>query len=72
MNQTALPVPNPDDWLSIKAVLRALGISRSTLYAWQSEGIIRTYTVAGRPAFWRAEVDEIRQARARIGKGPDA
>jgi len=73
----ALPLPNPDDWLSTAEACSRLVVTRRTLERWgepteNGVPILRRYTVAGGPAYWRAEVDALVSARRLLGQQPPA
>jgi hypothetical protein len=68
-HDTALPVPNPDDWLARAEAMRLLGIgSHVTLARMVRSGALTVYRPAGDgpPMYWRAEVLELAAARARV------
>lgn len=65
----SLPLPNPDDWLSTSEALRILDVTHVTLYRWSTgpRRILRKYTAVGSkyPMYWRADVEDLRDARDR-------
>jgi len=73
---TALPLPNPDDWLSQAEVLRRAGVSTVTVHRWTTGPgkILRSYRPVGAswPMYWRADVEDLIESRKRLGlhRGP--
>lgn len=69
-SQTALPLPNPDDWLTRAAAAEVLGVDPATVSRMVEKRRLKAYAPATGPGdtrppamFWRAEVDQLREAR---------
>jgi excisionase family DNA binding protein len=69
MNQHPLPIPNPTDWLTVKAVAALLGVSPRTVERLAEKGTLTAYRPYGAPKektpamFWRDEVNKVVDAR---------
>lgn len=73
--QQALPLPNPGDWMTGARAAELLGVDRCTISRMVADGILRAYLPQCTPnktqrfnLFWAAEVEELRQARIRVGR----
>ena len=65
-----MPEPNPQDWATWAHVQSVLGVSRQTVIRMVAEGLLTQYRIAGgHPVFWLSEVQELREARERCGRG---
>ncbi|MCP2036965.1 helix-turn-helix domain-containing protein [Chryseobacterium sp. HSC-36S06] len=56
-NHVVAPLP-PKEILTIKDVCELLGINRTTLWAWEKKGTIKSYGIEGRKFFKRSEILE--------------
>lgn len=64
MNATqTLPLPNPGDWLDQNDTARRLDRSRRTIDRLVSAGILTLYDIGTQRLFWRAEVEQVRDAQ---------
>lgn len=73
LQQDALPIPNPQDWLGVPAAARLLHCSRPHVYYLVKHGRLTGYTLDGASVtmLWAAEVHELAAARLRVrGAGP--
>lgn len=69
MNQSTLPIPNPDAWCTGAHAARMLGVTRQTINRMRLTGRLTQYhTRGGMPMFWVAEVEQLRDARKRAGR----
>jgi excisionase family DNA binding protein len=74
MNQPALPLPQPKDWMTRRAAAEYLGCSVRTVERYARDGVLTEYhPVMGKIEtngmwllLWRAEVETLKQARNRI------
>lgn len=72
-SDTPLPLPNPNDWLGRDAAMHLLGVSSHvTIGRLVTAGTLTAYRVDGLhvPVYWRAEVTDLANARARAGIRP--
>jgi len=73
--QMVLHVPNPTDWLTRRAAARRIGVSPRTVERLVEARVLTDYRPDadnGESApmlLWRAEVDEVRDARRRLELG---
>ncbi len=69
MKQVTLPIPNPTDWMTTKAVAFLLGVSPRTVERLAEKGVLTPYRPYGSarekvPAmFWRPQVNTVVDAR---------
>lgn len=64
MNATQTPpLPNPGDWLDQNDTARLLDRSRRTIDRLVSAGILTLYEIGTQRLFWRAEVEQVRDAQ---------
>jgi excisionase family DNA binding protein len=64
MNQTQLPIPNPNDWLTVTDTASLLQVARSTVYVMVNDGRLTPYRIGTMTVFWRPEVEALRGALA--------
>lgn len=73
MSQPKLPMPNPDEWMTMSAAAAFMGVHPVTVHRMARAGIIKSYApiaqVGEKPApmFWAPEVERIRDARKAAG-----
>jgi len=62
--------PSTTDWMTADAAARALGVSRSTLYAYVSRGLVRSQAAPGTPQrrYRRDEIERLAHERGRARK----
>lgn len=68
MNQQALHLPNPQDWLSVDQAAALIGVDRSTIYDLIRREKLGDFTIGSLRVLWRPEVDAYATAY-RIVKG---
>lgn len=72
--QTTLPIPNPEDWCSIKYAAKRLNRSERTVRRLAAEKVLRIYSArvvsSGEYAdmCWVPEIEDLRSALMRTGK----
>jgi excisionase family DNA binding protein len=60
------------EWLTVNEAAAYLKISRSTLYLWCQQGIVRFHvTASGRRRFLRENLDELMKEATSAGKGKE-
>jgi excisionase family DNA binding protein len=60
--QTAIAVPNPNEWTDTATAVKLTGLSRSTLYAMCEDGRLPFYRIGALRVFWRDDVVKLAQA----------
>ena len=62
--------PLPDDWMTAEDAARALGVARSTLYAYVSRGLVRSRAAPGtaQRRYRRDEIERLAHERGRARK----
>lgn len=70
-----LPIPNPHDWATLADAERELGVSRQQVWRMVKGRLLKAYTIGQAPRgrmtlFWRAELDELAEARRRTKPAP--
>lgn len=74
MNGQTLPIPNPDDWVTVDGAVKILGRSKQQVVRYLADQKIRSYRIFGardrlaERLIWRAELLEFKAAQAKVRK----
>lgn len=65
-----LPLPNPQDWMSVNAAAQLLHVGKPHVYRMIRDGLLTGYPVAGSNIIllWATEVQDLAAARLRAGR----
>lgn len=78
MTNMTLPIPNPDDWMTTRAVAQLLGVDRRTVDRLIDKGVLKRYqpytaTDETPPALiWREEALQVLSARTKLARATAA
>lgn len=74
MNAQTLPIPNPEDWVTIEGAARLLGRSKQQVIRYVADQRLAGYRVYGardrlaERLLWRADVERFKEAQRTIAR----
>jgi excisionase family DNA binding protein len=75
MKQSTLPLPNPNEWVTVSGAAHFMGVHRRTVERLIERGTLTGYRMWGAPGeqvpvmVWRDELITVRNARQRAAAG---